>query len=344
MYYLPTTIILIGFSIFTLIYTLKNWKQKKSEHLLANEIIVAILFFVAGISYPWMIPNQSSDISESGLKLIWVVTSLILSLEMIVWFSMLVYNIIICHLDKNQRLQRDYSEFCEKFNQNWVYDFKSDVGRKGLHLFTVGIIFMFWFLGQLFESLGLLECLGLDANSFAYWWITTIGLGFIIMFQLADLARLNAFFTLPKWAKNWYEKSMRKEETNTFVASTLMVLAFVPFIFVPFPIFATVALITTGADAAASLVGKKMGKHKLPTNSQKTLEGLIAGAMATFLIVMGIFLIFSDYLNIDLTRIFIIASAATTLFALIDSFSKHINDNLLNPLIIGFTMWILYIV
>ena len=74
---------------------------------------------------------------------------------------------------------------------------------------------------------------------------------------------------------------MKQSELHTFIASTPLVLSFIPFIFAPFPIFASVALITTGADAVACIIGKKYGKHSLKTNSKKTVEGFIAGGLST---------------------------------------------------------------
>ncbi|MEJ2294182.1 MAG: phosphatidate cytidylyltransferase, partial [Candidatus Lokiarchaeota archaeon] len=143
-------------------------------------------------------------------------------------------------------------------------------------------------------------------------------------------------YTLPKWAKNWY-LSMRPSELNTFIASTPLVLSFVPCI------FASVALITTGADATACLIGKKYGQHQLKRGSDKTIEGFIAGGGSTFLIVIIIMILFNQYILVDATKLLLMAISATMLVLIIDYFVDHISDNILNPLMTGFAMWIIYL-
>ncbi|MFW9939466.1 MAG: phosphatidate cytidylyltransferase, partial [Candidatus Thorarchaeota archaeon] len=182
----------------------------------------------------------------------------------------------------------------------------------------------------------------LDNYSFSYWLIITVGFGFVIMFQIGDLARLNKFYLLPKWSKRWYT-SMRKEEQCTFIASTPLVLSFTPFLFAPFPIFGAVALITTGADATACIFGKKYGSHSLRKNSNKTIEGFIAGGVSTYLIVTIILNLYRPWITIGVLKIFLMASIATILFLLVDRFARNISDNILNPMLTGFGIWIIYI-
>jgi dolichol kinase len=122
------------------------------------------------------------------------------------------------------------------------------------------------------------------------------------MFQVGDLARLNKFYILPEWAKRWF-LSMRPSELDTFVASTPLVLSLIPFVFAPFPILASVALITTGADAVACLIGKKYGTHRLKKNSNKTIEGFIAGGITTLLIVFVVMNVYHFWMPISFIKI-----------------------------------------
>ncbi|MFX1419873.1 MAG: hypothetical protein ACFE9N_13225, partial [Promethearchaeota archaeon] len=156
------------------------------------------------------------------------------------------------------------------------------------------------------------------------------------------LARLNKFYMLPKWAKRWY-LDMKQSELNTFIASTPLVLSFSPFLFAPFPIFGAVALITTGSDAVACIIGKKYGKIKLRTNSKKSIEGLLAGGLTTFIIVSVISILFYPWMPISIEKIIIMSFVATLVFMLIDAFTKNISDNILNPLLTGFGMWIIFL-
>lgn len=340
MYYLPTTIIFITYSILTLIYSLKNRQIKKKNHIFINEILLAALFLVAGVLFPFLYQSQSPDLSRNSLNYMWLFTSTILILELGIWVVMLGYNGRISKKNPEIMAERDYKKFCEEFEKNWVDDLRSEAGRKLLHLFACFVIFFFWTLGLILEDIGILPQWGLDNYSFSYWLTITVGFGFVIMVQIGDLARLNKFYLLPKWSKRWY-KSMRQEEQFTFVASTPLVLSFIPFLFAPFPIFGAVVLITTGADAVACIIGKKYGKYSLRKNSNKTIEGFIAGGVSTFLIVIIILTLYHPWMPVSISKIFIMASVATILFLMVDRFVRNISDNILNPLMTGFGIWII---
>ena len=342
MYYLPTTIILITYSILTLIYSVKNRQIKKKNRVFINEILLAALFLVAGVLFPFLYQFHSPGLSRSSLNYMWLFTSFILILEMGIWAVMLSYNGFISKKNPEIMAERDYNKFCEEFDKNGVDDLRSEAGRKLLHLLACFVIFFFWTLGLILEDIGNLPQWGLDNYSFSYWLTITVGFGFVIMFQIGDLARLNKFYLLPKWSKRWY-KSMRQEEQFTFVASTPLVLSFIPFLFVPFPIFGAVVLITTGADAVACIIGKKYGKYSLRKKSNKKIEGFISGGVSTFLIVIIILILYHPWMPVSISRIFIMASIATSLFLLVDRFARNISDNILNPLFTGFGMWVILI-
>lgn len=342
MFFLPTTLIYIAFSIATLAYTLKNRKIKIKNHHFINELLIALLLFNAGILFPFMYQFHNPDISIGVLNTLWLLSSVLFVIEMIVWILMLLYNAIKSVRNPDMLNKRDYSLYKSMVESNWNDNIKDEFGRKILHLFTCSVVFVFWIIGMIFNELGFLNLIQLDIYTFSYWWIITIGYAFVFMFQIADLARLNYFYTLPKWAKKWY-LSMRPKELDTFIASTPLVLSFVPFVFAPFPIFAAVACITTAADAAACLVGKKIGKTQLKRGSDKTFEGFIAGGISTFTIVLTIMFLFNQYISINLTKIFLMAIVATILFLIVDYFVDFISDNILNPFLTGLGMWIIYL-
>ena len=341
MYYLPTTIIFIALASLTFINTIKNRAEKREKHIFTNEILVGLLFLMSGILFPFMYIAHS-NVSLDTLNFLWSSTSVILIVEVVVWISIMLKNSV--KAKSNPEDVWNYEAFCKEFRANWNYDFKKDVERKLLHLLPVFVIFIFWTLGMILDALGVLTQLGLDTYSFAFWLIITVGFAFCVMFQVADLARLTKPSLLPKWAKAWYSKSMKPDELDTFISSAPLVLSFVPFVFAPFPIFAAVALITAGADAAASLIGKKYGKHKFNENSKKTIEGYIAGFSMTFLIVVMISGIYHPFMAVSLTLIVSMAFVASIIFFLVDSIlSKSITDNILNPILCGLAMWLIYI-
>jgi len=343
MYYLPTSFIFFGYAFFTFLYIIKKRREKIQKHLFVNELLIVLLLINAGVMFPFMYQFNSPLLSKNTLNFLWFLSSLIFLVEMGVWAITLIYNYIISKKNPAIMDQRDYKKYCNKFIENWSDDLKSEFGRKILHLFTSSVILFFWTIGGLLENYGILEPLGLDIYSFSYWWIITIGFAFVFMFQVADLARLNKFYILPNWAKIWY-LSMRKEELDTFIGSTPLVLSFVPFIFAPFPIFAAVVLITTGADAIACLIGKKFGKHILKKDSKKTIEGFIGGGISTFLIVIIIMILYNSWISIDSIKILLMAIIATIIFLLIDFYTENISDNILNPIFTGLAMWLIFLI
>jgi dolichol kinase len=342
MFYLPTTIIFITYSVLSLIYTLKNREIKKKNDDFINEILIALLLLVAGALFPFIYQFQSPDLPQTTLNFMWFFTSIVFIIEMGIWMMMLCYNGRIAKKDPEIMAERDYAKYCENINKNYVDDLKVEVTRKTLHLFTSFVIFFLWILGLILDDIGVLAKWSLDNYSFSYWLIVTVGFGFVIMFQIGDLTRLNKFYMLPKWSKKWY-LGMRQEEQCTFIASTPLVLSFIPFLFVPFPIFGAVALITTGADAIACIIGKKYGKHSLRKNSNKTIEGFIAGGVSTFLIVLIISILFHPWMPITVHKIFLMALIATFIFLVIDRFARNISDNILNPFLTGFGIWLIFI-
>ncbi|KKK43842.1 hypothetical protein LCGC14_3167880, partial [marine sediment metagenome] len=326
----------------TLIYIYRNRKIKIKKHLLINEIIIAFLFLLAGVLFPFLYQYNSPNLSQNSLDNLWLITSTIIMIEMSFWVITLLYNGRISKNNPTIMAERDYNKYCEELNENWVDDLRSELGRKFLHLFAGLIIFLFWTIGLILDDLGILGQIGLDNYSFALWVIITIGFGFVVMVQIGDLTRLNKFYMLPKWSKTWY-RSMRPDEHETFTAATPLALSFIPFILAPFPIFGSVVLITVGADAAACVIGKKFGKHPLKKNSNKTVEGFIAGGVSTFIIVLLISTLYYPWMPIKIQKILIMGIIATILFLLIDAFTKNISDNILNPLLTGFGMWIIFL-
>ncbi len=339
MYYLPTSLIFIGYSIITFIYVFKNRREKIQKHLFLNELLIVLLLLMAGILFPFMFQFHSPQLANSTLNFLWLFTSIFFLIEMGVWSVFLIYNAIISKRNPEIMAERDYDIYCKEVNNRWV-DFKSEFGRKFLHLLAALIIFFFWSLGTILDNLGFLSQLNLDNYSFSYWLIITVGYGFVIMFQIADLSRLNKFYILPGWAKRWL-LAMRPSELDTFIASTPLVLSLIPFVFAPFPILASVALITTGADAAACLIGKKYGSHSLKKGSNKTIEGFIAGGITTFLIVFIIMNMYQFWMPISFIKILMMSLVSVILFLLVDFYIEHLSDNILNPILTGLGMWLI---
>ncbi|MFW9830291.1 MAG: hypothetical protein ACFFD8_00720 [Candidatus Thorarchaeota archaeon] len=93
-------------------------------------------------------------------------------------------------------------------------------------------------------------------------------------------------------------------------------------------------LVASLGDAAAALIGLKIGRRRLKGN--RTLEGAIGGFIFGFLAFLPLWYI----VGIPLT----FGIAAATILLLVDLTAPPIDDNLLNPIAIGLTLALLEII
>jgi phytol kinase len=86
-------------------------------------------------------------------------------------------------------------------------------------------------------------------------------------------------------------------------------------------------------DAAASIIGSKIGRHKLRFRTNKSYEGSIAMFLTTFISVT-LSLMFFSYLCPFTTSTIVISSFAVAAFAtLLEAFTPKGLDNLTVPLV-----------
>ena len=111
MNYLPTSLIFIGYSVLTFIYVIKNRTEKIKNHLLLNEIMIAVLFLTAGLLFPFMLQYHSPYLPLESLSFLWFLTSLIFLIEMSVWITTLLYNGIISKRNPEIMADRDYNNY-----------------------------------------------------------------------------------------------------------------------------------------------------------------------------------------------------------------------------------------
>jgi len=131
-------------------------------------------------------------------------------------------------------------------------------------------------------------------------------------------------------------------------------------IFLPPPLVSEVLLISGMADALAAIVGISIGKRKLNRRTNKTWEGLIAGFITSFvlgffgyLLIMNLYpklelnnLYFPNLKNFSISQGIITSFVGAIVFSLIDYFTPpiSIDDNILNPILCGFSVYIVSII
>ncbi|MHA1131240.1 MAG: hypothetical protein ACTSQI_08970 [Candidatus Helarchaeota archaeon] len=227
---------------------------------------------------------------------------------------------------------RDYELFIMRFPE--TYSTSRDIRRKIYHALIPTIILVCYSV-----ALALGGISGLSGDQFGRFLIFNIGFVLVNLFTLGDLIRLYNFKYLPGWAVHLFTSAMKKKELNSYSSPPGTIMAISIFFVLPFPIFASIAMLIGISDSLASLVGKNFGKHYLRTGSDKKLEGTIAGAISGIAVTILLCIIFTPYWPwYAIILLSVIAGGVFALFDYIDH--KHINDNLSVPIVAGLLMWL----
>ncbi len=324
-------------------------KKFPEEHNFYNSVFAFFLWITAGLLYPFYFSTDNRHIQYfQGLS-----TLIICLYTPFILFLILFYQYIKVKRNPVIKKRRNIDNFLNEYdirNEGKNHTFKNDVYRKGLHLLPAGAIILLWIFGIHIWA-GLWnhdQILGISGEDYARFLILTVGFSGIIVFAIMDFVRLSYIFEgrsiyhiLPDRINEMLCKTMKRGEIFEFTKPALLTLAMTPIFFLPFGIFTAAALIATIGDAAASLFGKKYGgNHHFPKKSNKTIIGYIAGFIVSFIVAMLSLWIFEPHLSI--IKIVIIACAGALIFLITDLLSLKIDDNMLNPLLCGFVMALLF--
>ncbi len=129
----------------------------------------------------------------------------------------------------------------------------------------------------------------------------------------------------------------RKREREPLLATFYLLLStFLALVLlgVPYAIFGLLAI--SFGDAAATLVGKLAGKHRISYNQEKSIEGWIGFFVATSLSIFIFLTIMPEYAIFSPLAIALIAG---TIGAFIETIPT-VNDNTIIPLGVGFIIWL----
>ncbi|MHA1793404.1 MAG: hypothetical protein ACTSVI_12210 [Promethearchaeota archaeon] len=347
MWALPISLLFGFFGILSFVIAYQHRKRYNTEDIFINDIAIGLIFVMCAVLYPIMYINK-------GLAVQWQQTFYLISdIVIFLFIGILSYFVIVEFIrtrrEPELKVTRGYEQFLKnrekEFKDNPEKKIKMDKNRKILHLIPVGVIwltFLFaWVLGPMLTSAGI------DPEGFGYFLIVLIGYGFCTMFMMAEMFRLtnyNKLFHLdPDWAHKWFMSSIKDSEVHSFISSIPIVLCLMPFVFGPLAVFIAVATVASLADAAASIFGKQFGKHRIPLNKDKTFVGLIAGGTVSFLSVMFTALVIPfPGIGMNFVKIMILSSGTAAVFMLIDIFAKSVGDNILNPLICGAAIVLLW--
>ncbi|HUX98369.1 MAG TPA: hypothetical protein VMV49_02330 [Candidatus Deferrimicrobium sp.] len=226
--------------------------------------------------------------------------------------------------------ERDYEQFIIRFPEE--YTSARDIRRKLYHVLIPIIVITFYSIGISSGGFN-----GLTGDEFGRFLIFNIGFVLVNVFTLGDLLRLYNFKYLPGWGVHLFTSAMKKKELNSYSSPPGTIIAIALFFPLPFPIFASVAMLIGVSDSMASLIGKNFGKRYLKLDSDKKLEGTIAGVVTGIIATLVLCYVFSPgwpwYVPI------LLALTAGGVFALFDYIDHPtINDNLSVPIVAGVLM------
>jgi CDP-diglyceride synthetase len=341
--FLPVTIMCLIFAALMFFHIIKTWNSEKKVCKKINEVIYTLLTLAFAFFYPFLIIRFGEN--KEGILFPRAVD------ELALLGNIFIVGVMICvsfwgvsaklRTIRNPELlidQHNYEVFCKKFLED--YSEKSQIKRRITHILpgaVVGlcIVFIYYFFSEL---------LGPAWIDYAMFIIIIIGIDFALTFIAQDLIRLFDFSYMPPTAIKMCKAGLTPDELDSFSSTSVMVFSFGPFIFFIFPIFFIVILITSVADAMASIVGILTGekKHHFPKSTTKSVEGYIGGFIFTF--ICTVFAIaFSNHFQLsnwgfELTLY--IALILSTVFVLIDLLTSKIElqDNYLNPFITGIVL------
>ena len=202
--------------------------------------------------------------------------------------------------------------------QNATIDYRYEIVRKGIHLFSLSIPTIYFFISQ-----QLALCLLLP--------ITAVFIGI-------DTAR----YYIPavsRWFYRWFGWLLRRHETdinrkqltgasNVLISASLCVLLF------PKVIAINAFAILIISDTTSALVGRRFGRHRF---FAKSLEGSIA-----FFISAVIVILIAPKVS-RLPAEYVVGIIAAAIGAIVEALPIRIDDNLSIPLTVGFSLWWLYL-
>jgi dolichol kinase len=228
---------------------------------------------------------------------------------------------------------RDYDMFILRFPTEYTSD--RDIRRKLYHALIPIIILICYSV-----ALAMGGAAGMTGDEFGRFLIFNIGFILVNLFTLGDLLRLYNFKYLPGWGVQLFTSAMKKKELNSYSSPPGTIVAISVFFALPFPIFASIAMLIGISDSLASLIGKNFGKRFLKADSDKKVEGTIAGAVSGIVATLILCFIFSP--SWPWYAIVLLSLTAGGIFALFDYIDHPtINDNLSVPIVSGVLMWLI---
>lgn len=259
----------------------KLYEENQISLMILNIIIIIIILII------WTeMKISTATMSQAGLIALSVV---LFGTPITLLFILLITNFIQMVIRKQPKQSRYGIELSEKENAE-KYKFRLDFQRKLAHIsLFFGILIVISIAKNYITENNSSNFFGMsDGSTIITNLFTTppftVAQSFIMMvfyvltsiFLILETTRLSTKIHFPFHRTVQY--SLRKEELDVFASYVHMSLGYLFVAFTcPATIFLGVLCFSAFADASASIVGIKFGKHKISVNKKKSWEGAMAG-------------------------------------------------------------------
>ena len=196
-------------------------------------------------------------------------------------------------------------------------DYRYEVVRKGIHLFSLSIPIIYFFI----------------TRELALYLLVPITAAFILI----DTARYYIPF-ISRWFYRWFGWLLRRHETDTQQkrlngASHVLIAALLCILLFPKIIAINAFTILIISDSTSALIGRRFGKRRF---FAKSLEGSAAFFLSAVLVVF-----IAPKINNNPVEFFI-GIIAAAIGAVVEALPLTIDDNLSIPISVGCAMWLMY--
>jgi dolichol kinase len=211
-----------------------------------------------------------------------------------------------------------YGSELKHLEHNATIDYRFEIVRKGIHLFSLSIPVIYYFISQ---QLALCLLLPLTA-----------------VFIIIDMAR----YYIPvvsQWFYKWFGWLLRRHETDIKKkrlngASYVLISALLCVLIFPKIIAINAFTILIISDTTAALLGRRFGRHRF---LGKSLEG----SLAFFVSAVIVILIAPKVSEIPME--YVIGIIAAGIGTVVEALPIKIDDNISIPITVGFSLWCLYL-
>ncbi|MFX1516071.1 MAG: phosphatidate cytidylyltransferase [Promethearchaeota archaeon] len=205
------------------------------------------------------------------------------------------------------------------------FNFFNELGRKAIHLSVWAIPLAYHLIMPAIE-------LSPPTSLFL---IQISLLGFLCFFVPLEVYRIR--FNPNTWINHFTRETEKNRPANyIFTAAVWLVLLLGVNIFYEMEVVELVLITTVMGDSAAALVGKGIGRVRLPLTKEKTIEGFIAGLLTNYLI--GFCFLLFVWANLSSSYqawfVFVLPLIPTIVWGSFDFFEDlpwYLADNLFNP-------------